>query len=64
MSIARHYDESKNPDGAALPGVPLGDIEQDAFDAYPEWLQRSIDACGFYRKTPTRESSKPATNKE
>jgi hypothetical protein len=49
--IARHYDASKNPDKAALPGVPLTDISQDEFDALPKWLQDSVDASPFYRKT-------------
>lgn len=54
-TIARHYDADKNPDGAVLPGVPLGDLDQETFDSYPAWLQRSIDASGMYRKTPLRD---------
>ncbi len=50
-SIARYYVESANPDGASLPGVPLADLTDEAFDALPKWLQLSIDASTFYRKT-------------
>lgn len=50
-SIARYYDESKNPDGGALPGVPLGDIDEDFFASLPAWLQASVDASPMYRKT-------------
>lgn len=59
-TIARYYLEEKRPEGAALPGVPLGDIDQDTFDAYPEWLQRSIDALPFYRKSKPGEPTKAA----
>jgi len=62
--IARYYVESANPDGASLPGVPLGDITQEQFDALPVWLQLSIDASPFFRKTPAREPSKPTTKAE
>lgn len=46
--IARSYDAAKNPDGHALPGVPLRDITVDEFKALPAWLQASIDASPFY----------------
>lgn len=59
--IARHYDESKNPGGAAFPGVPLADLTQEQYDALPEWIQRSIDASPMYRKTAP---PKPATKAE
>lgn len=51
MSIARYYDESKNPEQASFPGVPLADLDEATFAALPPWLQDSIDACPFYRKT-------------
>jgi len=50
-TIARYYDETKNPDTLYLDGVPLRDLMSDEFDALPAWLQASVDACGFYRKT-------------
>lgn len=49
--IARYYDASKNEAGGYLPGVPLRDLTQDEYDALPAWIQASIDASGFYRKT-------------
>lgn len=54
MAIARYYDESKNPDGAGLPGVPLRDLEDEEFASYPAWLQESIDAWPAYRKSKPR----------
>ncbi len=57
--IARYYDEKANPEGAALPGVPLRDLTTEEFDALPEWLQRSVDAQPMYRKTAP--PSKPTT---
>jgi hypothetical protein len=54
MAITRYYDESKNPEGAALPGVPLRDLEDEEFASYPAWLQDSIDAWAAYRKTKPR----------
>jgi hypothetical protein len=59
MAIARYYDETKNEDGGALPGVPLRDLTLEEFESFPEWLQRSIDALECYRKTTIRPS-KPA----
>lgn len=58
-TIARYYDASKNPEGAALPGVPLRDLTQDDYDSYPAWLQASIDAWAAYRKTaPSKPTAK------
>lgn len=63
--MTRYYDETKNPEGGALPGVPLGDIDDELFESYPVWLQQSIDAHPMYRKTKpgakAAEPSKPAT---
>lgn len=47
-AIARHYDESKNPEGRTLLGVPLRDLTIGEWQELPEWVQRSIDAAGFY----------------
>jgi hypothetical protein len=60
---ARYYDPDKNPDGGALPGVPLRDLTTDEFEHYPQWLQRSIDAAPMYRKTPIRPSVSSAASK-
>lgn len=49
--IARYYDETKNPEGGQLPGVPLRDLTDAEFDALPTWLQQSVDALACYRKT-------------
>lgn len=51
MTIARYYQDEKNPDSAALPGVPLRDLTEDEFSALPAWLQASVDAAPFFRKT-------------
>jgi len=51
MTIARYYDETKNPDRAFFPGVPLRDIEADEWDALDKRMQESVDASVFYRKT-------------
>ncbi len=51
MAVSRYYDESKNPELAVFPGVPLTDLDDEQFDSYPAWLQASIDASAFYRKT-------------
>ena len=49
--ITRYYDETKNPEGGSLPGVPLRDLLEREYAALPEWLQHSIDALPCYRKT-------------
>lgn len=61
MSIARYYVPDRNPTGASLPGVPLADISEEQYDAFPAWLQLSIDAVGFYRKTKPGVGAVPAT---
>lgn len=58
--IARYYDASKNENGGALPGVPLGDMSQEQYDELPAWLQASIDAHPMYRKTaPAKAKAEP-----
>lgn len=49
--IARYYDASKNPDQAALGGVPLDDLTVDQYEALAPHQQASVDALPFYRKT-------------
>lgn len=51
MAVARYYDEDKNPYNAAFPGVPLRDIEDEEWELLPVWVQNSVDASPFYRKT-------------
>jgi len=58
----RYYDEKANPTGAGLPGVPLRDLTAEEFEALPTWLQYSVDAQPFYRKTAPQ--SKPTTKAE
>jgi len=65
MPIARYYDASKNEYDQFFPGVPLDDLDEEFFSSLPEWLQNSIDATPFYRKTkPPTETPKRATDKE
>lgn len=63
MPIARYYDADKNPEGAVLDGVPLADIDQETFDSLPAWLQASVDAAPFYRKTKPRAEKAEAEPK-
>jgi len=58
----RYYDASQNREGAALPGVPLRDMSAEEFEALPTWLQYSVDAQPFYRKTklPTEKAAREA----
>jgi hypothetical protein len=65
MAIARYYNPEKNPDGAFFAGVPLADLDEALFESFPEWLQRSVDECGFYYKTkPAATSSHKREEKE
>ena len=52
-----YYDPSKNPGGASLDGVPLRDLTEEEFAELPNWLQASVDATPFYRKTKPRHPS-------
>lgn len=47
--IVYRYLPDKNPKGRVVAGVPLADIDQAQFDAWPEWTQASIQASGFYQ---------------
>lgn len=44
MPIARYYQDDRNPTGSSFPSVPLADIDDELWDSYPAWLQRSVDA--------------------
>lgn len=60
-TIARYYDEARNPEGAFLDGVPLRDLTEEEFAALPAWLQASVDASPLYRKSrPRAERAEPA----
>lgn len=58
MATARYFDKSKQ-DGY-LPGVPLRDLDEAEFEAFPQWLKDSVDASPMYRKTPLPKAAKPA----
>lgn len=62
--IARYYDASKNPSGGAYSGVPLGDISEETWADLPKHLQNSVDACGFYRKSPLPKDAPAAEVKD
>lgn len=61
MSIARYYEETKNPDRAFFPGVPLRDLTDDEWATLDKRMQESVDASPFYRKTkpPTENAKAP-----
>lgn len=61
MSVARYYDEAKNPehDRRFISGVPLRDLTDEEFEQLPKHLQRSVDAADFYRKTKPRDEPAP-----
>ena len=56
--IARYYDAGNNPDGAALPGVPLRDMTEDEWTALKPWQQESADASTLYRKSKPRQAAR------
>ena len=58
-AIARYYDESKNPDGVFLPGVPLADISEEHWDALPEWIQGRAPTHGTRTAKPRRPRARP-----
>lgn len=49
MSIIVTYRESDNPEGAAIPGVPLRSLDAADLAALPAHLVRSIPLAAFYR---------------
>jgi hypothetical protein len=69
MGIARYYQADRNPSGAALPGVPLADIDDETWARIPGWQQRSVDAwqdenglkvyLKTYRQPPTPPEPEP-----
>ena len=61
MATARYYDASKNPEERAFDGVPLRDLTEEEFEALPPWLQASVDAAPFYRKTKPRPATEADT---
>jgi hypothetical protein len=56
MSIARYYNAAANTEGRYFPGVPQGDIDEARWEALPKWLQETVDASPFYRKTKPSEA--------
>lgn len=64
MAVVRYYEEAKNPLGGVLPGVPLRDLEEDEFDALPEYIQKSIDQSEYFRKTKPADTRVSAAKKD
>jgi hypothetical protein len=60
----RYYGPAANPDGAALPGIPLADLRAKEFQALPEWQQRSIDASGLWTTEAPREPDAGAASEQ
>ena len=55
-----HYDETKNPGNAYLPGVPLADLTDEQLASYPQWLRDSILASGFWSAKPIKAAKTDA----
>lgn len=51
QQIAFRYDPERNPEGAALPGVPLRSLTVRMFRAQPAHIQASIRAQPCYIAT-------------
>jgi hypothetical protein len=56
MGTARFYQADRNVEQAVLPGVPLGDIDDQTWARFPQWVRDSVDAwtvdgSKVYRKT-------------
>ena len=49
--VAWYYNPARNPDGAALIGVPLRDLTEADMDDMPAHTVKSIDESPLYRKT-------------
>lgn len=49
----RYFDEAH--DDGFFPGVPKRDLTEAEYEAYPKWLQESIDASAMYRKTKPKQ---------
>ena len=56
-SIARYYDEAKNPNGGYFGGVPLRDMTEAEYEALTPIEQRWVDGSGLFRKTKPRGAS-------
>lgn len=63
MSVARFYDETKNPEGRFFGGVPLADIDEDTWNGYSDQLKASVDADPMYRKTRPHKPAADAPDK-
>ena len=55
--VVLYYDADANPNGLSYPGVPLTDLTKEQYEAMPKWIQKSVDASDFYRKTRPRKAA-------
>jgi len=52
MAAFRYFDKRKLDKGVRLPfGVPMRDLSEAEYNAYPPHVQRSIDSWGVFRKS-------------
>lgn len=61
--ILYYYDEAANPEGAFFPGVPLADLTEEQFEEQPVWLQASIAAAKFYKKSAPKKADNATPEK-
>lgn len=47
-TVVYTYDETRNPHGGYLPGVPLRDLTQADLDSLPGWILPSVAAAPYY----------------
>jgi hypothetical protein len=64
--IAFSYDETKNPEGSLVDGVPLRDLTADEFKALRPNLQAAVKAQPYYVavKKAASKKAEPAEAKE
>lgn len=62
--IVFRYVAEVNPQGAALPGVPLRDLTAADVAAVPAWLRPSIAAQAFYQAVESATRTKRPQGQE
>lgn len=48
MDTAFTYTPPSNNGLLFYPGVPMGDLSQDTYDALPDWVQAAVSAATIY----------------
>lgn len=64
MPVARWFDKDKYDGSSPFGGVPVRNIDEEEWEAFPKHVQDSADALPYFRKTNPNPTPRKGTDEQ